>query len=125
MQSQLNIDDALIAQFLGSRYLGRRYLRYVELEALGLVDNRATLKLWMDAGAFPRGIKIAGPSGRTLVWSVPEIVQVLAERVAERDASPENDQGAPATERPCNSNDPLAAGRNNEELPWIYPPPTA
>jgi hypothetical protein len=35
MQSQVDIDDALIAQFLGSRYLGRRYLRYAELEALG------------------------------------------------------------------------------------------
>ena len=35
MQSQLDLDDALIAQFLGSRYLGRRYLRYervVEVE---------------------------------------------------------------------------------------------
>jgi hypothetical protein len=31
MQSQVDIDDALIAQFLGSRYLGRRYLRYAEL----------------------------------------------------------------------------------------------
>jgi hypothetical protein len=82
MQSQLDLDDALIAQFLGSRYLGRRYLRYAELEQLGLVDNRATLKLWMDAGAFPRGIRIAGPYGRTLVWSVPEVVQVLAERAS-------------------------------------------
>ena len=34
MQSQLDIDDALIARFLGSKYLGRRYLRYAELEAL-------------------------------------------------------------------------------------------
>jgi len=60
MQSQFDIDDALIRQFLGPRYLGRRYLRYAELEALGLVDNRASLKNWMDAGAFPRGIKIPG-----------------------------------------------------------------
>ena len=73
MQSQLDLDDALIAQFLGSRYLGRRYLRYAELEQLGLVDNRATLKLWMDAGAFPRRLKIPGPSGKTLVWLAVEI----------------------------------------------------
>jgi predicted DNA-binding transcriptional regulator AlpA len=97
MQSQLDLDDAFIAQFLGSRYLGRRYLRYAELEQLGLVDNRATLKLWMDAGAFPRRLKIPGPSGKTLVWLAVEIAQLVARRVRERDAS-ENEEGAPATE---------------------------
>jgi hypothetical protein len=64
MQSQVDIDDALIAQFLGSRYLGRRYLRYAELEALGLVDNRATLKLWMDAGGFPHQVSAAARRAR-------------------------------------------------------------
>jgi hypothetical protein len=66
--------EDLITEFLGPRYAGRRYLRYGELEALGIVGNRATLKLWIDAGAFPPGIRIAGPYGRTLVWSVPEVV---------------------------------------------------
>jgi predicted DNA-binding transcriptional regulator AlpA len=102
MQSQLDIDDALIAQFLGSRYLGRRYLRYSEIEALGLVDNRASLKLWMDAGAFPRGIKIPGPYGKTLVWLAVEIARLIAQRVEEREAAPssENEAGAPMKERP-------------------------
>ena len=79
-------DDTLIAQFLGPRYLGRRYLRYAELEALGLCDNRASLKLWMNAGAFPRGIKIPGPYGKTLVWSAVELARLLALRMRERNA---------------------------------------
>jgi hypothetical protein len=83
---QLDSDDALIAQFLGSRYLGRRYLRYAELEQLGLVDNRGSLKLWMDAGAFPRGIRIPGPAGKTLVWIAVEVARLVAQRVAERDS---------------------------------------
>jgi predicted DNA-binding transcriptional regulator AlpA len=119
------LHEAQIAEFLGPRYAGRRYLRYSELEELGIVANRATLKLWMDAGAFPRGIKIAGRFGRTLVWSVPEIVQALAERVAERDtsSSPENEEGAPSQGRPSDSTSPLAAGHSNKERrPWIYDP---
>jgi hypothetical protein len=87
MQSQ-DLDDALIAEFLGSRFLGRRYLRYAELEQLGLVDNRSSLKLWMDAGAFPRGIKIPGPYGKTLVWQAAEVARLIAQRVRERDSSP-------------------------------------
>ena len=122
MQSQLDINDALIAQFLGRQYLGRRYLRYRELVQLGLIDNRASLKLWMDTGGFPRGIKIPGPHGKTLVWVAVEVARLIGQRVAERDASPENDEGAPATERPSDSNDPLAAGRKQEQVPWIYPP---
>jgi hypothetical protein len=116
--------EDLIAKFLGPRFAGRRYLRYTELEDLGIVGNRATLKLWIDAGAFPRGIKIAGPFGRTLVWLVPEVVHVLAARAAERDASPENEEGVSEQGMPSSdSDDPLAAGRNHEQMPW-YPPPT-
>ena len=80
--------EDLITTFLGPRFAGRRYLRYGELELLGIVGNRATLKLWIDAGAFPPGIRIAGPYGRTLVWSVPEVVQVLADRADERALPP-------------------------------------
>ena len=85
MRSQFDIDDALIAQFLGPRYLGRRYLRYAELEALGLCDNRASLKNWMDAGGFPRAIKIPGPYGKTLVWHAVEVARLIAQRVRERE----------------------------------------
>jgi predicted DNA-binding transcriptional regulator AlpA len=90
--------ETLVAEFLGPRFAGRRYLRYSELEELGIVGNRATLKLWIDAGAFPRGIKIAGPYGRTLVWSVPEVVQVLAARADER--APRRDGGVPCEHFP-------------------------
>src|SRR5262249_20957902 len=90
-EAELDLNDALIARFLGSRYLGRCYLRYYELEALGLVDNRASLNVWMDAGAFPRAIKISGPYGKTLVWLAIEVARLIARRVAERDASsPDN-----------------------------------
>lgn len=124
MQSQLDIDDALIARFLGSRYVGRRYLRYAELEALGLVDNRGSLQNWMDAGAFPRGIKIPGTTGKTLVWIALEVARLVAQRVAERDASPQSKEGVPVLGAPSSdSNDPFAAGRNHEAHPW-YPPTT-
>jgi hypothetical protein len=113
--------EALVAEFLGPRYAGRRFLRYHELEALGLVDNRATLKLWMDAGSFPRGLKLPGPHGKTLVWSVPELVRFLAQRAAERD--PSNEKGAhDATGRPSfsdsNEGDPFARA----ELPQVQHP---
>jgi predicted DNA-binding transcriptional regulator AlpA len=125
MQSQLDIDDALIARFLGSKYLGRRYLRYAELEALGLVDNRASLKLWVDAGAFPRGIKIPGPYGKTLVWLAVEVAQLVAQRVAERDASTDNEADTPISGCPSDSNDgPFAADRSEvEQRPCLYLPP--
>jgi predicted DNA-binding transcriptional regulator AlpA len=124
MQSQLELDDALIAQFLGSRFLGRRYLRYHELESLGLVDNRASLKLWMDGGTFPRAIKISGPYGKTLVWLAIEVARLIAQRVAERDASsPDDGAGTPIPECPSDSNDPFAADRDDEPTSCLYLPP--
>jgi hypothetical protein len=140
MQSQLDIDDALIAQFLGSRYVGRRYLRYAELQALGIVDNRGSLQNWMDRGGFPRGIRIPGPVGKTLVWNATEVARLIAQRIAERDAgiltpkasrlpaasSPESKEAAPSEGAASldSNNDPFAAGRNSSEhAPWIIPPP--
>jgi predicted DNA-binding transcriptional regulator AlpA len=86
MQTNLEV---LVAEILGPRYAGRRFLRYRELEELGLVDNRATLDLWIAKKAFPAGLKIPGPYGKTLVWHVPEVVRLIAQRLSERDcASP-------------------------------------
>jgi hypothetical protein len=82
--------ETLAAKFLGPRFAGRRYLRYGEIESLGIVTNRGTLDLWIERGAFPRGIRIAGPYGKTLVWLVPEIVEVLAERAAAREDRPDH-----------------------------------
>jgi predicted DNA-binding transcriptional regulator AlpA len=78
-------DERLIAQFLGSAFSGRRYLRYAELEALGIVDNRATLALWIRKRVFPAPLKIAGRTGKTLVWLAPEIARHVAQRASERD----------------------------------------
>jgi hypothetical protein len=113
--------ENLVLRYLGHRYQGRRYLRYAELRELGIVANRATLRLWMEAGAFPRGIKIAGPYGHTLLWLVSEVVQVLADRAADRTASAETEEGASLSQgaRPLldsnYSNRPLPTGDHHEE----------
>jgi predicted DNA-binding transcriptional regulator AlpA len=125
MQEQCDSsDDALIARFLGSRYLGRRYLRYAELEALGICDNRGSLVNWMRAGGFPRGIKIPSRYGKTLVWDAVEVAQHIAQRCAERElASPDNDEGAPSKRRPLSVSEETgpATGRNELETPCPYP----
>jgi hypothetical protein len=70
--------ESLVAEFLGPRFSGRRFLRYAELESLGVIDNRATLALWVSRGAFPAPLRIPGRFGKTLVWLVPEVVRHLA-----------------------------------------------
>jgi hypothetical protein len=127
MQTQLDIDDALIAQVLGTKFLGRRYLRYAELEQLGLVDNRSSLKVWMDAGSFPRGLKIAGPTGKTLLWPAVEVARLVAQRIREPNQSYiENETRAPdEREHPSfdsNFDDPSQAGRNNMDQRLCLPP---
>ena len=95
-------DDALIEQFLGTRYIGRRYVRFSELIDLGVVDNRATLTLWIEAGTFPRPIKLAGPTGKSLRWVAVEVARLIATRCAERDQNEttENKTGAACEEAP-------------------------
>jgi predicted DNA-binding transcriptional regulator AlpA len=99
-------DDALIEQFLGTRYIGRPYVRFAELIDLGVVDNRATLALWIEAGAFPRPIKLAGPTGKSLRWVAVEIARLIATRCAERDLNEttSNEKGVPVQGRPFDSN---------------------
>jgi hypothetical protein len=91
MEAQFNDiatdSDALIEQHLGRTYAGRRFLRYAELEALGLVDNRGTLENWMAAGAFPLALRIPGKYGKVLVWSAVEVAALIARRFRERDGS--------------------------------------
>jgi predicted DNA-binding transcriptional regulator AlpA len=100
METQLLDDDAAIAQFLGNAYRGRRFLRYAELEALGLVDNRGSLQNWIDAGAFPRAVRIPGKYGKVLVWSAAEVAQLIARRFRERDEHPtEKETGNPEAAR--------------------------
>ena len=109
MQTQADIDDALIAQFLGTRYLGRRYLRYAELEQIGICDNRASLENWIKAGGFPAGIKIPSRYGKTLVWHAVEVARHIAQRVAERDASSASPQLKRPGDEPGRSKEAKAA----------------
>jgi predicted DNA-binding transcriptional regulator AlpA len=80
-----DIDDALIARFLGQQFAGRRFLTFHEIQSLGLVDNRQTLRTWIEQGAFPAPLKLAGPHGKSTRWLVGEIVAVIMQRLAERD----------------------------------------
>jgi hypothetical protein len=113
--------EALIERFLGSRYLGRRYLRYAELEALGICDNRGSLVNWIAAGGFPRGIKIPSRYGKTLVWDALEVAQHIAQRCAEREpVSPDNNEGGPFQDRPEDSEAGPATGRNEHKTAWQY-----
>jgi|GraSoiStandDraft_16_1057320.scaffolds.fasta_scaffold116680_4 hypothetical protein len=88
---------------LGSQYSGRRYLRYRELEALGICNNRNTLTFWIRKGRFPAGIKISGPYGKTLVWSAVEVAQHLLARAAEREQSQSNERKTPPDTCPAGS----------------------
>jgi predicted DNA-binding transcriptional regulator AlpA len=91
-------DDALIEQYLGRAYRGRRFLRYRELEEIGLCDNRAVIDFWVARGVFPRPIRLGGPSGKGLHWLAIEIAQMVAQRIAERDRSA-NEEDPEATRR--------------------------
>jgi hypothetical protein len=93
----METQEALIDRHLGPLYTGRRYLRFSELRSLGIVSNRATLKLWIDRGVFPAGIKLAGPRGRTLLWRADEVAQALADRTAEREH--QNSEAPPPSDR--------------------------
>ena len=55
----------------------RKWLRFRDLKARGLVDNRMTLKRWIDNYGFPPGTLI-GPNTRA--WTEEEIEQYEAER---------------------------------------------
>jgi len=48
----------------------QRRLRYADLEALGIVRNRVTLRSWIINCGFPRG-QMTGPNSRT--WTEDEV----------------------------------------------------
>lgn len=54
-----------------------RRLRYCDLEALGIVRNRVTLRNWIRKCGFPPG-QLTGPNQRT--WSEIEIQKWLDSR---------------------------------------------
>ena len=47
-----------------------KYLRFADLKARGIVNNRVTLKNWITKHGFPPGVKL-GPNTRA--WPEPEI----------------------------------------------------
>jgi predicted DNA-binding transcriptional regulator AlpA len=55
----------------------RRRLRFADLVALGVVNNRATLANWTRDRGFPRG-QLTGPNSRT--WDEAEVQAWLDSR---------------------------------------------
>jgi predicted DNA-binding transcriptional regulator AlpA len=64
------------------RALERRMqrLRYADLERLGVVRNRVTLRNWIRDRGFPAG-QLTGPNSRT--WSEAEVQEWLDSRPTE------------------------------------------
>lgn len=58
----------------------RKRLRFRDLVALGILNNRVTLKNWIARYDFPRG-QLLGPNTR--VWSEDEIQDWVARRPVE------------------------------------------
>jgi predicted DNA-binding transcriptional regulator AlpA len=78
------MSELTIADILGERFAGRRFLRPNDLFELGVVDNRSTLDLWIDQGLFPTPLRVGK---RCLLFPVSEIAAVLIARAREREAS--------------------------------------
>ena len=57
--------------------MSKKFLRYADLEALGIVNNRVTLSNWIREQGFPLGI-LAGPNSR--LWPADEVEAWLASR---------------------------------------------
>ena len=55
----------------------RKRLRYDDLKALGVVNNRETLQNWIRNRGFPRG-QLTGPNSRT--WDEGEVTSWLESR---------------------------------------------
>ena len=55
----------------------RKRLRYADLRALGVVNNRVTLNNWIRDLGFPRG-QLTGPNSRT--WGEDEVQAWIAKR---------------------------------------------
>jgi hypothetical protein len=62
-------------------FFGRRYLRYRDLVAVGLVNNRMTLWRIVRAGRFPAPIY---NTVQVPLWDTLELAAMLRQRAAER-----------------------------------------
>jgi predicted DNA-binding transcriptional regulator AlpA len=64
-----------------------KYLRYRDLEALGIVANRVNLQNWIRKYNFPPG-QMLGPNTRA--WAEAEVDAWLASRPAAKKATPKS-----------------------------------
>jgi hypothetical protein len=105
--------DDVAARVFGQQYAGRRYLRVDELIAIGIARNRDTLRNLVRRGELPPPIRM----GRVLLFET----RALAARLLK------NDEGAPASPlgRPADSDDPLAADRNDQRASGCVHRPTS
>jgi predicted DNA-binding transcriptional regulator AlpA len=62
----------------------QKRLRYADLERLGVVNNRITLKNWINKRGFPPG-QLTGPNSRT--WGEAEVQAWLDGRPTARKAA--------------------------------------
>lgn len=62
--------------------MSKRYYRYNDLVAAGIIANRTTLARWIRDNGFPRGV----PLGKnTRAWLAAEVDEWLEARAAERE----------------------------------------
>jgi predicted DNA-binding transcriptional regulator AlpA len=63
----------------------KRYIRYADIKARGIANNRVTLENLIAQHGFPEGIFL---SPMVRAWDEPEVDEWLASRPAAKDAKP-------------------------------------
>jgi hypothetical protein len=61
----------------------KKWYRYADLVQQGRINNRTTLKRWVDAGIFPAPLH---PGPNTAIWTDEMLAEHDARLLAERDA---------------------------------------
>ena len=74
-----------------------RKLRFSDLVALGIFNNRTTCSNWIKAGIFPPG-ELIGPNTR--VWDEGEVEAALAKRPTAPKETPQPNKGKRGPGRP-------------------------
>ena len=70
-----------ISTAIWARGMTTRYLRFFDLKRRGIVNNRVTLRRWIQTRGFPAAV----PLGQnTIAWREDEVEAWLAEREAGR-----------------------------------------
>ena len=70
--------------------MGASILRRSEvLHKIGI--SKTTLQTLMDAGQFPKPVKLGGPDARAVGWVDSEVQDWIDQKIAERDSMPKGD----------------------------------